>query len=292
MSQGEQSTDAAPMDESPILAAPSLPNQFLGRDSPSEGQGVPAHEVQGQPPALQPDTQPSSNSQMPSEAAAFAPSTAPATGSSAKLPFEPMLPTMLSGDAEVQGADPSPATDATIPSSNSGSTNVSAELLKRLDSQLGELVRLRARDIDVIDRLHAENQRLRGGEFIKSVTPLHNALLRLHDQMVGDARNQADADQKTSKAVTLYAEHLAQILDFSAGLQTVDPEPGSPFDPSVHAGVGIRPTADASAVNTIAATVKPGFRRSDGTIARVAEVEVYQMVVPASTPASNPQNPT
>ncbi|HMA47781.1 MAG TPA: hypothetical protein VKP11_11390, partial [Frankiaceae bacterium] len=50
-------------------------------------------------------------------------------------------------------------------------------------TRLDELLRLRRHDVELVDRLHSDNTRLRQGELAEAMAPLLRGLLRLHDQM-------------------------------------------------------------------------------------------------------------
>lgn len=144
------------------------------------------------------------------------------------------------------------------------------EVLAVVTTQLSELLRLRARDVDLADRLYAENTRLRTGEFAAAVAPLLSGLLRLHDQMT------ALADGDASSVAGMLRIQLLQILDTAAGLSPFEPAPGERFDSTRHAGVGRALTHDPAADGTVAKNVKPGFERADGAVVRVAHVEVFR----------------
>ena len=145
-----------------------------------------------------------------------------------------------------------------------------AEPLARIGAQLAELVRLRAADIDLADRLYAENTRLRAGEYAAAVAPLLSGLLRLQDQMTSLASGDVTSDG------WMLRTQLLQILDTAAGICPFEPAPGERFDTTRHAGAGRAPTTDPDAEGTVARTLKPGFARADGSIVRVAHVEVYR----------------
>jgi hypothetical protein len=144
------------------------------------------------------------------------------------------------------------------------------EALTGMSAQLDELLRLRARDVDLADRLYAENTRLRTGEFAAAVAPLLSGLLRLHDQMT------SLADGDAASVAGMLRIQLMQILDTAAGLTPFEPRPGERFDSARHAGVGRAATTDPAAESTVAKNIKPGFERADGTVVRVAQVEVYR----------------
>jgi molecular chaperone GrpE (heat shock protein) len=129
---------------------------------------------------------------------------------------------------------------------------------------------LRARDVDLADRLYAENTRLRTGEFAAAVAPLLTGLLRLHDQMASLANGDP------ASVAGMLRIQLLQILDTAAGLTPFEPRPGERFDASRHAGAGRTVTTDPTAEGTVARTLKPGFERADGSVVRVAQVEVHR----------------
>jgi hypothetical protein len=145
-----------------------------------------------------------------------------------------------------------------------------AETRATLGAQLAELLRLRTRDADLADRLYAENTRLRAGEFNAAVAPLYAGLVRLHDQMTSLAGGD------NASVAGMLRTQLLQLLDTAAGLAPFAPAPGERFDSGRHAGVGRAKTVDPDAEGTVARTLKPGFVRADGSILRVAEVEVYR----------------
>jgi molecular chaperone GrpE (heat shock protein) len=145
-----------------------------------------------------------------------------------------------------------------------------AEGLAAMTTQLSELLRLRVRDVDLADRLYAENTRLRTGEFAAAVAPLLSGLMRLHDQMASLAGGD------TASVAGHLRTQLLQILDTAAGLAPFEPLPGERFDAVRHAGAGRAVTTDPAAEGTVAKSLKPGFERADGTIVRVAQVEVYR----------------
>lgn len=157
------------------------------------------------------------------------------------------------------------------------------EGMARLETGLSELLRLRSRDADVIDKLHAENTRLRAGEHAKILKPLVVAMLRLHDQMA-----QLAGDDEDSDAAMLRIQ-LVQALELAAGVTAFTPAPGERFDSSRHSGVGRVAAASAEADNTVTRTLKAGFRSIDGTVLRAAEVEVARHDATARQVAPDPE---
>jgi hypothetical protein len=153
---------------------------------------------------------------------------------------------------------------------SAGAAERQAAAITALGAQLAELLRLRARDVDLADRLYAENTRLRTGEFAAAVAPLLTGLLRLHDQMASLANGDP------ASVAGMLRIQLLQILDTAAGLTPFEPRPGERFDASRHAGAGRTVTTDPTAEGTVARTLKPGFERADGSVVRVAQVEVHR----------------
>jgi len=170
--------------------------------------------------------------------------------------------------------DPEMLEDPATAGSPTGPASLAADILTEtlvlLSTRLSELLRLRARDIDLADRLYAENTRLRVGEFNSAVAPLVSGLLRLNDQMA------LLADGDSTSVAGMLRTQLLQILDTAAGLSPFEPDPGEHFDATRHAGAGRIPTDDVEAEGTVVRSLKPGFVRADGSITRVAEVEVYR----------------
>jgi molecular chaperone GrpE (heat shock protein) len=149
----------------------------------------------------------------------------------------------------------------------------SAAATARLDDltqRVEELIRLRCHDSDLVDRLHAENTRLRAGELTEAMAPLLRGLMRLHDQMTS-----LGADDGQSIAGIL-RKQLLQIMDVAADIRPYTAVVGLPFDPVRHVGMRRVGTDDSSRDRTIARTLKPGFVRGESTVVRPAEVEVFR----------------
>jgi molecular chaperone GrpE (heat shock protein) len=66
-------------------------------------------------------------------------------------------------------------------------------------------------------------------------------------------------------------------MELTCAVKPFTPAPGERFDASRHTGARRIPTKDASADGTIASTIKAGFARADGSVVRVAEVEVHRL---------------
>lgn len=67
------------------------------------------------------------------------------------------------------------------------------------------------------------------------------------------------------------------------GIHRVDAAPGARFDPAVHRAVAVAPAPNPDRANTVAETVRPGWRAQDRMV-RYVEVRVF--VAPAPGPAN------
>jgi len=139
-------------------------------------------------------------------------------------------------------------------------------------SEAAELSRLRSRDTDLIARLHEDVTRLRAGEIAAALNPVLTGMIKLHDQMVS-----LGALDDPASPVGMLRTQLLQIMELTCAVKPFTPAPGEPFDASRHTGARRVPTTDASADGTIASTIKAGFARADGSVVRVAEVEVHRL---------------
>jgi len=144
--------------------------------------------------------------------------------------------------------------------------------LDDLAATAAELARLRSRDTDLIDRLHQDVTRLRTGEIAAALSPVVTGMIKLHDQMVS-----LGALSDPAGPVGMLHTQLLQVLELTCTIRPFTPDAGDQFDASRHTGTRRIPTTDASADGTIASTIKAGFARADGSIVRVAEVEVHRL---------------
>ncbi len=150
-----------------------------------------------------------------------------------------------------------------------------AASLASLDERLQESQRLLARQSDLVDKLHAENQRLRAGELRAATLPLMRDLLRLHDDI---GRLGGDGERRQDLEVVQIS-----LLDALArnGITTFQPAVGEQFDPKQHSAAGVRETEDVNLDRSISDVIRVGFHWEDGQSIRVADVRVYKHTPPA-----------
>ncbi|OHV51892.1 hypothetical protein BCD48_09855 [Pseudofrankia sp. BMG5.36] len=156
------------------------------------------------------------------------------------------------------------------PTPPGGAAGDLVEQLATLARRVDELARLRRHDVEMVDRLHEENTRLRQGELTEAMAPLLRGLIRLHDQM-----SSLGADDPQSVAGIL-RKQLLQVLDIAADVRPYIAVPGSQFDPTRHLALRGIGTDEPARDRTVARGVRPGFVRGTSTVLRPAEAEVYR----------------
>ncbi|HEX6518498.1 MAG TPA: nucleotide exchange factor GrpE [Streptosporangiaceae bacterium] len=173
-------------------------------------------------------------------------------------------------------AESTPSTDNTPSADDTSSAD--SGILARLADEVGafgrrieELTRLGERREHLLDRLHAENQRLRAGEVAQVQAPLLRQIIRSYDLVVSLAANDAAA----RSALELVRNHLLEALE-QAGVRPLDPEPESPFDAVRHTAVRRVETAIGELDMTVAYSLRAGFVQDGERVLRPADVAVHR----------------
>ena len=147
--------------------------------------------------------------------------------------------------------------------------------LGRVEAQLAEFHRRSAHRELVIDRLHEENQQLRGGIARLILVPVVADLIRLDDQLTREVRR-LESDGQDPRLLWSFAEDVRQILD-RCGIDVFSAEPGDPFDRDRHRPLAVVPCQDESRHNTVAEVVAAGFaERETGRVRRPVYERFYQ----------------
>jgi len=147
--------------------------------------------------------------------------------------------------------------------------------LGRVEAQLAEFHRRSAHRELVIDRLHEENQQLRGGIARLILEPVVADLIRLDDQLTREVRR-LESDGQDPRLLWSFAEDVRQILD-RCGIDVFSAEPGDPFDRDRHRPLAVVPCQDESLHNTVAEVVAAGFaERETGRVRRPVHARFYQ----------------
>jgi len=178
-----------------------------------------------------------------------------------------------SPSAEAASSEPSAASiiSAEFSQMQDALTELGAQV-DNLATATDELSRLRSRDTDLIARLHDDVTRLRSGEIAAALNPVVTGMIKLHDQMVSLGALSDPASQ-----VGMLHTQLLQVMELTCAVKPFTPDVGDRFDPTYHTGTRRRPTTDASLDGTVAAAIRAGFVRADGSVVRVAEVEVNRL---------------
>ena len=152
---------------------------------------------------------------------------------------------------------------------------VLAGRLDTVDGQLSEFHRRSAHRESIIDRLHEENQRFRGGIERAILDPVVADLIRLYDQLGQEARR-LEAGGAGQRLLRSFADDVAEILD-RCGYEVYSAALGDPFDRDRHRPLGVVPCADESRHNTVAEVVAAGFaERATGRVRRPLHARFYQ----------------
>lgn len=148
-------------------------------------------------------------------------------------------------------------------------------VVKRLDTRLAESQRLLARQAELTEKLHAENQSLRAGELRAAQTPLVRGLIKSCDDL---ERLRAVAEG-SAEDLSMVHESLLDLLARN-GVEAIAVERGEPFDSRLHSASGVEPTEDEQLDRTVAEVGRSGFRWESGEVIRVAEVRAYRFAGP------------
>ena len=172
-------------------------------------------------------------------------------------------------------AEPGPAEESPPPAAGDALAAL-GELAGRFDKvegQLSEFHRRSAHRESLIDRLHEENQRLRGGIGRVVLEPVVADLIRLYDQLSREARRLGGQHERL---LSSFAEDVAQILD-RCGYEIFSAEPGDPFLRERHRPLAVVPCDDESGHNTVAEMVAAGFvERDSGRVRRPLHARFHQ----------------
>lgn len=150
-----------------------------------------------------------------------------------------------------------------------------AERLAGMEKQLAEFHRRAAHREAVIDRLHEENQQLRGGLSRIILEPVIADLIRLYDQLSRESRR-LDGSGQDRQLIGSFAEDVGQILD-RCGIEIFSAQPGDPFEPDRHRPLAVVVCDDEARHNTVAEVLAAGFAdRDSGRIRRPVQARFHQ----------------
>jgi molecular chaperone GrpE len=200
--------------------------------------------------------------------------------------------------AVVEARDPAPEDHSPPPPHTPDQTSATAQVLERLkaiEDQLGEHGRRAAHREAVIDRLHAENQELRGGLRRTILDPAVGDLIRLFDALSREARRLQEQDSNAAAVsgglIRSFAGDVELILD-RCGIEAFGGDLGDPYRTGEHHAVSVLATADPERDGTLAEVVAVGFReREHGRVRRPLQARFYRYQ-PAAESAGEPDEAT
>jgi molecular chaperone GrpE (heat shock protein) len=135
---------------------------------------------------------------------------------------------------------------------------------------LAELSRARQKDLQEMQGLREDNQRLRQDYYRTTLRPALTAVLGVFDTASDLATTQKSEGART--LLPLLEQALGQGFDAWA----FRPQQGDPIDMELHRTTGAVTSQTEAQPNTVATLLQVGFRATDGHIHRKANIEVYR----------------
>jgi molecular chaperone GrpE len=153
----------------------------------------------------------------------------------------------------------------------------SAEHLVRIDAALLAIAERLDRDAEraahrerVIDRQHADIERLRSAERSGLLRPVVTDLCRLRNDLLRQAdelARRAGADQLPLTQVTSLLASFADVVEAAlerCGVAVMPAEPGVPFEPGRQHAVSSIEVTEPALYQTVAGVLAPGYLEIDG----------------------------
>ncbi|MGC5015198.1 nucleotide exchange factor GrpE [Streptosporangium sp. DT93] len=161
-----------------------------------------------------------------------------------------------------------------------GADAVTAGRLAAVESAISEFNRRSAHRETVIDRLHEENQALRGGLYRTILEPVVADLIRMHDALLREVTRLTgqggDEDAAHGRLLASFADDALLMLE-RCGLEEFTARPGEPFDAGRHTAVSVVPVTDEALDNTVAEVVSIGFvERETGQVRRPVRARFHR----------------
>ncbi len=158
-----------------------------------------------------------------------------------------------------------------------------------LRAELRRLAELTAQQGSFVDKLHADNERLRRVEADRLRDPLVRELIALADTQLRNARRweaeQSPAALPVAEALRGVSGDVQLLLD-RQGVESYQPSTGERFDRKQHRSRGTAETYEPEQADAVADVLLPGYRIGDRTI-RPAEVIVWRVTrAPQATGSS------
>ncbi|TYB66623.1 nucleotide exchange factor GrpE [Nonomuraea sp. PA05] len=152
------------------------------------------------------------------------------------------------------------------------------ERMAAIESAVAEFNRRSAHREAVIDRLHEENQVLRGGLHRTILEPVVTDLIRMYDSLLRESARLSGehADPACGRLLESFADDTLLLLE-RCGLEEFTARPGDRFDAGRHTAVSVVPAPDETADNTVAEVMAIGFvERETGRVRRPVRASFHQ----------------
>lgn len=180
-------------------------------------------------------------------------------------------------DAEPGLAASEPARTEAEPQASTAdeALNAAREAAERAAALAQELEQLHDRYLRLaaeFDNYRKRIERERAELATRAQAALLESFLDVFDDLRRAAAAPTASPEALQEAIALMARKLARALE-TAGVEVVDPAPGTPFDPRLHEAVRAVAAGTPEEDGTIAQVYQPGYRLRD-VLVRPARVEV------------------
>ena len=167
--------------------------------------------------------------------------------------------------------------DGAVPDLGARLAGVQAGLAAVVERLAVEADRAAARE-RVIDRQHADIERLRATERSGVLRPVVTDLYRLRNDLLKQVdRTPAEMSGDRVRALLRsYAEEVADALE-RCGISALPVAVGEAFDPGRHQAAGVTPTDDPASAGTVAEVLADGYQETEtGRVVAPARVLLYR----------------
>ena len=163
-------------------------------------------------------------------------------------------------DAEqgADGADPQPQQPDPVPDDSDANGGALAAVREELAALRAETVHLNG----ILDRLHAENERLRRGETEQMMLPLLRDLIKMADDWRAMATSWSARESATPQDVARKCSDVADdagLILGRYGIEEIQPAAGDELQRKLHRAVTFVPVGDPVLDGTVASVRRAGY---------------------------------
>jgi molecular chaperone GrpE len=180
-------------------------------------------------------------------------------------------------DPEPVGIDDADSAATTEPPAGDPRLGLLIERVTEMEAGIAEFHRRSAHREGIIDRLHEENQTLRGGIGRAILEPVVTDLVRLYDAISREIRRAGETGEFAG-VLQSFADQVELTLE-RCGVEIVVVEPGEPFRSGTHAAAAVVPTADLALQDTAVELLSVGLRDQEtGRMRRPVRARFHRYV--------------